>query len=229
MPKRKLIHFKENDTFPHLFQPKYPELLAGWHLKGNWAKDFFGNENPLVLELGCGKGEYVVGLARKYPQKNYIGLDIKGARMWRGAKTAEEEGLGNVAFIRTRIELLGFLFAEKEVSEIWITFPDPHPRESRAKKRLTHPAFLNRYIPLLREDHLLHLKTDNQALHLFTMEVIKHNGYEVLSATSSLYDMDGEEEVKSIRTFYEEMFSSQGLPITYIRFKVDLRKRAMMP
>lgn len=227
MPKRKLIHFKENETFSHFFQPTYPELLGGWSLKGKWSREFFGNDHPLILELGCGKGEYVVGLARKYPQNNYIGLDIKGARMWKGARTVQDEGLRNVAFIRTRIELIQYLFAEKEISEIWITFPDPHLRESRARKRLTHPAFLNRYRPLLKENHQIHLKTDNRHLYDFTLNTLHLNRYEIQQATPDLYALEGEEEVKGIRTFYEEMFSSKGFPITYIRFRMHLDRLAV--
>ena len=173
MGKNKLQRFAENLTFDNFFQPTYDEISTGYFLKGKWASDFFKNNNPIVLELGCGKGEYSVGLARRYPDKNFIGLDIKGARMWRGCKTAVDENIQNIAFLRTRIELIEHYFAENEISEIWITFPDPQPRRIKENKRLTSPAFLKRYASILKKDLIIHLKTDAFLLYFYTMEIIK--------------------------------------------------------
>ena len=159
MGKNKLKRFAENKTFDNVFQPTRQEVMGEFDLKGNWNAEFFKNENPIVLELGCGKGEYTVALAQKYPDKNFIGIDIKGARFWRGAKTAVENGMKNVAFLRTQIELIDYAFGENEVSEIWITFPDPQIKFRRTKHRLTHPEFLKKYHKVLTENGLFHLKT----------------------------------------------------------------------
>ena len=172
MTKRKLSRFAENKTFLHLFEPTYFQLMEGFPLKGKWSSGFFKNNNPIVVELGCGKGEFTVGLAAKYPEKNFIGLDMKGARMWRGAKTVMENSMANVAFIRCHIELIENLFDKNEISEIWITFPDPQLRLSKAKKRLTHPKFLRFYQQFLRPGGCIHLKTDSPDLYRFTKLVI---------------------------------------------------------
>ena len=168
--KNKLKRFRENETFHNVLQPKRADLVdAIFPFKGKWGADFFKNNNPLVLELGCGKGEYTVGLAKRYPHKNFIGIDIKGARFWRGAKTAIEDQLPNVAFIRAQIELIEHLFAENEVAEIWITFPDPQIKYKRTKHRLTNDAFLKRYKHILNDTGVVHLKTDSEFMHGYTL------------------------------------------------------------
>lgn len=217
--KNKLQRFEENETFPNLFQFNYEKLQQSrFPLKGKWASDFFGNNNPILLELGCGKGEYTVGLASKYPEKNFIGVDIKGARLWRGLRNAKERSLSNVAFIRTRIELINFFFDYQEVAEIWITFPDPQPQKSRMRKRLTHPEFLKRYRQFLKPSGLIHLKTDSDLLYQYTREVIQENHLNLFYDTNDLYATADEIEVKLIRTFYEQMWLNQGLTIKYLRF-----------
>ncbi len=223
--KRKLQRFAENKTFPHLFQLTYQESLKGFSLQGNWKNTFFGNQSPLVLELGCGKGDYTVGLAGIESAKNYIGIDIKGARLWRGAKTVEESGMTNVAFIRTRIELIERFFGAEEVDEIWITFPDPHPRNSRAKKRLTHPAFLNRYRQLLAPKHAIHLKTDNPELYHFTLNTLRYNGLEPEVAISDLYHSSYTGLAAGIQTFYEQRWLEEGRTIHYLKFCLDVSKQ----
>ena len=175
MGKDKLRKFRENLTFACFVQPDFDEVFRHDHpLKGHWGRDFFHNDHPIVLELGCGKGEYTVALAERDPSRNYIGVDIKGARMWRGAKTATERGMRNVGFLRTRIEFITSLFAEGEVAELWITFPDPQLKSRRAKKRLTSPLFLEYYAQLLQPDGWINLKTDSQHLYGYTNEVIRH-------------------------------------------------------
>ena len=174
MGKDKLRRFAENLTFECLVQPEFEDIFHKDHpLKGRWHEDFFGNDNPVILELGCGKGEYTIALAERNPHNNYIGVDIKGARMWRGAKTATESGMGNVGFLRTRIEFINSFFGRDEVSEIWITFPDPQLKTRRAKKRLTSPLFLEYYARFLRPDGWINLKTDSQHLFGYTGEVIR--------------------------------------------------------
>lgn len=219
MGHHKLEHFAENLTFPNLFQVSFDDLQhQGFALKGHWC-DHFGNHNPITLELGCGKGDYTVALARIYPDRNFIGVDIKGARMWRGAKTAVEEHLSNVAFIRTRIELIDAFFAPNEVSEIWITFPDPQPKKPR--KRLTNPRFLLAYSHFLAPSGIIHLKTDSILLHEYTLnEVLPTIHSSALFATDNLYQSDYVGEAKLTQTFYEKMFLAQGLPITYLKFSL---------
>lgn len=219
--KKKLQRFAENLTFDNFFQYQYEQLQSdGFPLKGRWHEAFFKNENPIIVELGCGKGEYAVGLARQYPDKNFIGVDIKGARMWRGLKTAKEEQLTNVAFLRTRIELIEHYFASGEVSEIWITFPDPQPRKSRAHKRLTSPRFINRYRNILKPEGVIHLKTDDMPLYAYTLEVIREGGHRLVFHTPDLYKLTDELDVKKIRTFYEQIWLEQGLTIKYIQFSL---------
>jgi tRNA (guanine-N7-)-methyltransferase len=223
MPKKKLIHFAENRTFANFFQPTYHELHEhGFQYKGIWARDFFRNDHPLVLELGCGKGEYTVGLAQRFPDKNYIGLDIKGARIWRGCKTAVDNGMPNVAFIRSRIELIGEFFGPGEVSEIWLPFPDPQPKTPYIKKRLVSPSFLHRYSGILNTKHIIHLKTDNLPLFEYAMEVIDEGGHSLLFATHDLYHTAENEVAAGIRTFYEEMFLKNGMKINYMRFQLKM-------
>lgn len=219
--KKKLQHFAENFTFDNLFQFRFEQLIStGFPLKSKWS-GFFGNNHPIVLELGCGKGEYTIGLARQNPETNFIGVDIKGARLWRGLKDAQLEEIPNVAFVRTRIELIEHFFGTQEVSEIWITFPDPQPQASRERKRLTNQRFLERYRSFLREDGVIHLKTDSTLLYEYTLQVIRDNNHVVLSSTDNLYEHQGEEVVKSIRTFYEQKWLAMGIPIKYIRFSLS--------
>ena len=221
--KNKLKRFKENETFKNVFQPTREEIVDGdYKLKGQWRKDFFKNDNPLVLELGCGKGEYTVGLAKRYPNKNFIGIDIKGARFWRGAKTALEENISNAAFIRTQIELVDLVFAENEVDEIWITFPDPQIKYKRTKHRMTNIHFLERYKKVLKPEGLMHLKTDSEFMHGYTLGLLHGLDYEVLYANHNVYKLEGSpEEVTEIQTFYENQYLEKDKAITYIRFKIN--------
>lgn len=218
--KNKLKRFKENESFNNVIQPGRDEVTAGlFSLRGRWDV-FFENRHPLVLELGCGKGEYTTGLARLYPQKNFIGVDIKGARFWRGAKTAVEERLQNVAFLRSQIELIDMLFAENEVSEIWITFPDPQIKYKRTKHRLTNLSFLEKYRYILRDKGVVHLKTDSEFMHGYTLGLLHAMGAEVIYANHHVYRNEGSpEEVTGIQTFYEKQFLEAGKPITYIKFR----------
>jgi tRNA (guanine-N7-)-methyltransferase len=220
--KNKLKRFRENDTFANVFQPSRDDLVkAEYEMKGNWNSSFFKNTNPLVLELGCGKGEYSVELAKKYPNKNFIGIDIKGARFWRGAKTAVEESIPNVAFIRAQIELIDHLFAVNEVDEIWITFPDPQIKYKRTKHRMTNSEFLKRYKTILKPDGVMNLKTDSEFMHGYTLGLLHGAGHEVLYANHDVYKQEGSpEEVTSIQTYYESQYLEHDKAITYIRFKI---------
>ncbi|MBE0650170.1 MAG: tRNA (guanosine(46)-N7)-methyltransferase TrmB [Bacteroidales bacterium] len=218
--KNKLQRFAENLTFDNLFQYSYEEVIKGFPYRGKWNQ-FFGNNNKIVLELACGKGEYTVGLARKYPNANFIGVDIKGARMWRGLKTAQEEGLKNVAFIRTRINLIEYFFAQNEVDEIWITFPDPQVKESREKKRLTSPQFLKLYTNFLKPEGIIHLKTDGILLYDYTREVIEEGGHMLLYANEDIYGSDLKNEVTGIQTFYEKKWLSYQTKIRYLKFQLN--------
>jgi len=220
--KNKLKRFKENETFANVIQPNREEVIAGkFPLRGSWARDFFKNEHPIVLELGCGKGEYTVNLAQRNPCKNFIGVDIKGARFWRGAKTALEVGITNAAFLRTQIELIDMLFALNEVSEIWITFPDPQIKYKRTKHRLTNEEFLERYKRILSPQGVIHLKTDSEYLHGYTLGLLHGLGQEVLYANHHIYRNEGAPaEVLAIQTTYEKQYLSQGKPITYICFRL---------
>lgn len=216
------------DTFDNVFQPTHKEVWeTNYHLKGKWNKEVFKNDNPIVLEVGCGKGEYTVGLARKYPNKNFIGIDIKGARMWRGAKTAIEEGLNNVGFIRTKAELLESIFAPGEISEIWITFPDPQMKKVR--KRLTGTRFLTLYSNLLSDDGIIHLKSDSNFLYEYTSYVIKENSLAVDVDTNDLYNSGKADDILSIRTFYEQQFLDRGIPIKYLKFKLEGKSEFIEP
>jgi len=220
--KNKLKRFRENEKFDNVIQPSREELTDNsFELKGKWSENFFKNDHPIVLELGCGKGEYTVELARQNPDKNFIGIDIKGARFWRGAKTALEEGLGNVAFIRTQIELIEHVFAVDEVSEIWITFPDPQIKFKRTKHRLTNTEFLQRYKNILNEDGVMHLKTDSEFMHGYTLGLLHGEGHEILYAHHDIYKNEySPKELTGIQTFYEKQYLEKGKPITYIQFKI---------
>ncbi|AWI24772.1 tRNA (guanosine(46)-N7)-methyltransferase TrmB [Flavobacterium pallidum] len=220
--KNKLKRFRENESFENVFQPTREEVVSdSFPLKGKWNTDFFKNVHPIVLELGCGKGEYSVGLAEKYPQKNFIGIDIKGARFWRGAKTAIESGHNNVAFVRTQIELINHIFGEKEVDEIWITFPDPQIKYKRTKHRMTNSEFLKLYKGILKPDGIMNLKTDSEFMHGYTLGLLHGEGHEVLYANHNVYNNHGApEEVTGIQTFYEKQYLEINKAITYIRFKI---------
>jgi tRNA (guanine-N7-)-methyltransferase len=220
--KNKLKRFKENETFQNVFQPTREEVVSNqFPLKGKWNSDFFKNDNPIVLELGCGKGEYSVGLAERSLNKNFIGIDIKGARFWRGAKTAVENGLHNVAFLRTQIELIEHCFAQNEVAEIWITFPDPQIKYKRTKHRMTNATFLENYKKILQPNGLMHLKTDSEFMHGYTLGLLHGAGHEVLYANHNIYKNEGAPaEVTEIQTFYESQYLEVNKPITYIQFKI---------
>ncbi|MBA5247789.1 tRNA (guanosine(46)-N7)-methyltransferase TrmB [Marnyiella aurantia] len=223
MGKNKLARFEENLRLPNVIQPTRAEALDNFHLKGKWRSEIFKNENPIVVELGCGKGEYSVGLARAFPEKNFIGIDIKGARFWFGAKEAMESNMNNVAFLRTQIELLDCFFEENEVDEIWITFPDPQIKYRRTKHRMTHPDFLERYRKVLKPEGIVHLKTDSEFLHGYTLGILQGSGHEILTAHHDIYGAPeyepNTEHLREIKTYYEELFSSKGKTITYIKFR----------
>lgn len=221
MGKNKLKKFAQMDTFEHVVQPNRDILLNDeFELKGNWGKTIFKNNKPIILELGCGRGEYSVALAERFPENNYIGIDIKGSRMWQGATAAIEKKLDNVAFLRISIEHIAACFAKDEVSEIWITFPDPQIKYRRRSKRLTHPEFIRKYESFLKPDGIIHLKTDSAFLHGFTLGVIELEGHEVLDSTHNVYTSRTDNELlMNIKTYYEELFHSKGFPITYIKFR----------
>ncbi len=220
--KNKLKRFKENETFSNVIQPTRQQAFKNeLDLKGNWQKNIFKNNNPIVLELGCGKGEYTVNLARKNPTVNYIGVDIKGARFWRGAKTALEENLKNVRFLRTQIELIDLFFNKEEVQDIWITFPDPQIKYKRTKHRLTNLAFLEKYKKILHPSGVIHLKTDSEFMHGYTLGLLHGLGKTVEYAHHDVYGSTGApKEVTKITTFYEQQFLDKGKKITYLRFKI---------
>ncbi len=219
--KNKLKRFRENETFTNVVQPTRDEVLEGFEWRGKW-NSFFKNNNPIVLELGCGKGEYTVGLAQRNPDKNYIGVDIKGARFWRGAKSALEQGLDHVAFLRTQIELVDQLFGENEVDEIWITFPDPQIKYKRTKHRLTNPMFLEKYKQILKPNGIVHLKTDSEYMHGYTLGLLQGLGHEICYANHDVYRNEGSpSEVLEIQTFYENQYLEAGKPITYIQFRIN--------
>jgi len=222
--KNKLARWTELGSYDNVIQPEIGEISVKDHpIKGRWKKKLFKNENPIVLELGCGKGEYTIGLANRFPDYNFIGIDIKGARMWRGAKTANEQKLPNVAFLRTRIEFINSFFSTDEVNEIWITFPDPHPGGRNSNKRLTSPWFLNLYRLFLKDKGLVHLKTDNTELFNFTKTVVSYNNLETVSSTDDLYS-ERIDNILSIRTHYEKIFLDAGLKINYLSFRIDKEK-----
>ena len=221
MAKNKLKKFAELASFKHVVQPCIEDLKKSFRYKGKWNKDFFIKSNPIVLELGCGKGEYSVALSKEFPNKNFIGVDIKGSRIWSGAKQAFEDKLTNVGFLRTRIDLICNCFAVNEIDEIWITFPDPQLKRSRSSKRLTHPKFLRMYNSILKSGGRIHLKTDSQFLHGFTLGVISAEKHTLEDATNDLYNSPVKRKHTHIKTFYESLFLSQGMAITYLRFVLD--------
>lgn len=225
MGKNKLKKFAEMETFPNVFQPPYEPMA------GHWRELFFHNDHPIVLELGCGRGEYTVGLARKYPEKNFIGVDIKGARMWAGAKQAVEEGIRNAAFLRTNIEFITQFFAPDEVDEIWITFCDPQMK--KATKRLTSTYFMQRYQQLVKPDGLIHLKTDSPFLYTYTTEMLRLNQYPVLCNTADLYGETEENKLfvdaRALQTHYEKQWLDRGLSIKYIEWQLTHKKEWQEP
>lgn len=220
MGKGKLAKFADMEAFENVFQ--YPFSVIDnvpFNMKGHWREMYFNNNNPIVLELGCGRGEYTVGLARKYPDINFIGVDIKGARMWTGAKQAIEEGLKNVAFLRTNIEIIDRFFGENEVQQIWLTFSDPQMKHVR--KRLTSTAFLGRYRHFLEDNGLVHVKTDSNFLFTYTQYMAQHNKLPIHTATTDLYNTAGmDESLLGIQTYYESMWMARGIAIKYICFSL---------
>jgi tRNA (guanine-N7-)-methyltransferase len=221
--KNKLERWNELGTFENVIQPEIADVFSKDHpVKGAWNKELFRNNNPLILELGCGKGEYTTGLAEMYPENNYIGVDIKGARIWRGAKTANDKKMPNVAFLRTRIEFISSFFSAGEVDEIWITFPDPHPGGRNANRRLTSPPFLNSYRMFLKDKGLVHLKTDNSELFRYTERVAAKNNLETLFSTEDLYNENP--QILSIKTHYEKLFLDKGMKINYLSFRLEKEK-----
>ena len=220
MGKNKLRKFAEMKTFGCVFEYPYGRLEAagGFPLKGKWGEEYFHNSNPIVVELGCGKGEYTVGLGRSFPGKNFIGIDIKGARIWRGAKTAEEEGLANVAFLRTGVELLESFFAPGEVAEIWITFPDPQMQKTR--KRLFSARFLELYRRVLADGGTVHLKTDSPFLYAFASRLVEESGLPLIEATDDLYGSGRADPVRAIKTFYEQQWLARGKKIKLLEVEL---------
>ena len=255
MGKGKLAKFADMASYPHVFE--YPHSVAEqvpFEMRGKWREQFFKNDNPIVLELGCGRGEYTVGLGRMYPEKNFIGVDIKGARMWTGATDSLREGMTNVAFLRTNIEIIDRFFAEGEVDEVWITFPDPQMK--KVTKRLTSTAFLRRYASFLKADGIIHLKTDSNFLYTYTDALVKVNNLPVEVNTTDLYGLtpslsQGEgateptasnaamhevlpplgelEGARSIRTYYEQQWLDRGLSIKYLKFRLIPRQELQEP
>lgn len=223
--KNKLERFAEMESFNNIFQPAIDSVKeADFELKGKWAKHF-GNNHPIVLELGCGKGEYTIGLAKRYPKKNFIGIDIKGARIWKGAKQGEQEDIKNACFIRTKIDFITQFFDKNEVSEIWCTFSDPQPK--KPNKRLTSKVFVERYKRFLKKNGIIHLKTDSDLLMTSTEEEVNRNKYQELFKTWDLYGegvYELNEEVRDvleIRTFYENIWLNEGKSIKYIKFQIE--------
>ncbi|MFP4065302.1 MAG: tRNA (guanosine(46)-N7)-methyltransferase TrmB [Bacteroidales bacterium] len=223
MPKNKLKKFTEINSFSNVIQPPAYYSVSSFSYRGKWNENFFQNQNPLVLEIGCGKGEYTIGMARAMPGYNFIGIDIKGDRLWKGAREALDEGLYNVGFLRVRAEAINAFFGENEVQGIWLTFPDPHLRKSRAEKRLTSPRFLEKYSRLLSPGSPIHLKTDNYSLYSYTLEVIREHGHKLLTRTDDLYnDPDIQETLlKGIQTYYEKKFLTENKPICYLKFVLN--------
>lgn len=219
MAKNKLAKFADMASYPHVFE--YPFNIAQeipFEMKGNWNADFFKNDHPIVLELGCGRGEYTVGLGKMFPNKNFIGVDIKGSRMWAGATESLKEGMTNVAFLRTNIEIIDRFFAENEVSEIWLTFSDPQMK--KATKRLTSTFFMNRYRRFLKDNGTIHVKTDSNFMFSYTQYMVEENKFPILYLTEDLYHSDLVDDILGIQTYYEKQWLDRGLTIKYIKFQL---------
>ncbi len=228
MGKNKIQKFTEMERFPNVFQYPFAALQEkGFEMKGRWNELFFKNDHPIVLELGCGKGEYTVGLGKLFPDKNFIGIDIKGARMWSGAKQSIQTGMNNVAFLRTHIELIHFFFGPNEISEIWITFPDPQMK--KVNKRMTSTRFMKLYRQILKDSGIIHLKTDSHFMYAYTCEMVKANHFPVLRQTDDLYHSHCADEILSIQTFYEQQWLGRGLNIKYIQFICEQRETYTEP
>ena len=226
MSRQKSFRFRESKEMNNILELGKPGYLSQ---AGKWHADFFRNEKPLVLELACGKGEYTYGLAGEFPEQNFVGMDIKGARIYVGAKASLDDGLTNAAFLRGKIENLRTFFGWREVSEIWITFPDPRPKERDEKRRLTHPRFLRLYQHILREDGFLHLKTDNEALMNYTIETVQAFGGEILVQTHDLYQSEWKDQHYGIKTYFENKFTAKGFKINYLRFRLPLLTEPLEP
>ena len=222
MGKNKLARWAELETFDNVIQHNDKAGFGKDHpVKGKWKPEVFRNQNPVILELGCGRGEYTTGLALRFPESNFIGVDIKGARMWRGAKTAREKGIMNASFLRTRIEFIDSFFADDEVDEIWLTFPDPQLDKKNSNKRLTCPWFLNKYRMFLKNNGIIHLKTDNYDLFSYTKNIAERNNLTIITAVTDLHSGLAGNEILLIRTHYEAMFLKKGLKINYLSFRLD--------
>lgn len=230
MGKNKKKKFAELESFENVFQPVLSDLLKGaYYLKGKWSRDHFRNDHKVILELGCGKGEYTVSMAEKYPSMNFIGMDIKGARLWTGARYAKEHHLRNVLFIRARIEFISSFFSENEISEIWLTFPDPQSKRRRNKKRLTGSLYLDMYRKFLQKEGVIHLKTDNKELFEYSRSLIVHNKFRIVQETDDLYNSDIPGVAREIKTFYENQFLEKGMKICYLAFSLNHGKKIEEP
>jgi len=229
MGKNKLAKFADMEEFPHVFQVSSKNVLEGseFEMKGKWNELFFKNNHPIVLELGCGKGEYTVGLGEQYPEKNFIGVDIKGARLWTGAKDSLHKGMTNVAFLRTNIEMIHHFFAENEVSEIWLTFPDPQMKKTT--KRLTATNFMKLYQQFVKPNGLVHLKTDSNFMFTYTCLMVKENNYPVVFSNADLYASDLQDPILGIKTYYEQQWLERGITIKYIQFVLEKRNEFTEP
>jgi tRNA (guanine-N7-)-methyltransferase len=218
------------ESFDNVFQPGIEEVSKNnFYLKGKWKRDYFGNDHPIILELGCGKGEYTTQLAERDPDLNFIGMDIKGARIWTGARYAMDHKLDNVAFVRSRIEFINAFFDRDEIREIWLTFPDPQLKRKRIKKRLTGSIFLEMYKQFLVNGGIIHLKTDNRELFEYTRKLLRDNHYGFLQETEDLYNSDITGPAKDIRTYYEQQFLQKGMKIFYLAFRLDHEKEIKEP
>jgi len=226
MAKNKLQHFADMKTMPFVFEPSTKTTMDDqFELKGKWRSHFFNNDKPIIIELGCGRGEYTLELAKIYPENNFIGIDIKGARIWYGANEVREQEMANVGFVRTKIDFITSIFGKEEVDEIWLTFSDP--QKEKPRKRLTNQLFIERYLQILKPNGIIHLKTDSDLLFEFTLEEIKNNGYKNLIESWDIYkelipELSPEQsEILNIKTNYEEIFSTKGYSIKYCQFKIN--------